>query len=228
MYSKPLLKFDGRDNPFSEGTQGVSPVYGHQLEQRAIALDKLGLEDSVELRETRKFEGLINPDPCLTDTSGIPREVYYEQDGHTHAAKMLAMLPPASFTDEQTKVALESHSLAIRPAQALGFFNALLLALLLCIFFRYRRREGQVFAVLVIIYPITRFLLENIRIDTAVHYGLTHNQYTSLATAVAGIIMLLVISKLPASAGPTWAQRLAVDAQQSAQASTPKRNKRKR
>ncbi len=228
MYSKPLLKFDGRDNPFSQGPQGPSPVYSHQLEQRAIELHKQGHKDSLALAKTRKFDGLLNPDPALIDTASTSRSVLYTTDGKKAYAPVLPLVSPESFTKEQIEIAEASHSLALRPAQALGFFNALLLAALLCAFFRHRRREGQVFAVLLIIYPITRFLLEGIRIDTALHYGMTHNQYTSLATVVAGVLMMLLINKLPASAGPTWAQRLAAQAAGDDPARTTKRNKRKR
>jgi phosphatidylglycerol---prolipoprotein diacylglyceryl transferase len=231
MYSQPLLKFDGRSNPFSEGTQGVSPVYSHQMEQRAIALHRQGKEDSPALVEKQKFDGLINPAPELIDRSAMSRAVpYTNKDGKDVLAPVLPLLSPDSFSDEQIHIASASLSLPVRPAQALGFFNALLIAVLLGVFFRHRRREGQVFAVLLILYPITRFLLEGIRIDTALHYGMTHNQYTSLATVAAGLIMLFVISKLPASAGPTWSQRLAatVADQQPAPAQGTKRNKRKR
>ena len=228
MYSRPLLKFDGRSNPFSLGTQSASPVYAHQLEQRAIALHRQGRKDSPELAATERFDGLINPDPKLLDKSAMSRFVEYTQDGKKALAPVLPLLPPESFSDEQIRIASASRSLPVRPAQALGFFNALLIAALLGAFFRHRRREGQVFAVLLVIYPITRFLLEGIRSDTTLHFGMTHNQYTSLATVAAGIIMLFVISKLPPSAGAVWARRLAADAQQCAPPSETKREKRKR
>ena len=228
MYSRPLLKFDGRSNPFSLGTQGVSPVYSHQLEQRAIELHRQGKKDSLALAATQKFDGLINPDPKLLDKSAMSRFIEYTRDGKKAFAPVLPLLSPDSLSDEQIHIASASRSLPVRPAQALGFFNALLIAALLCLFFRHRRREGQVFAVLLIIYPITRFLLEGIRRDTALHFGMTHNQYTSLATVAAGIIMLFVISKFPPSAGATWAQRVAAEARESARPSETKREKRKR
>ena len=235
MYSKPLLKFDGRSNPFSLGMQSASPVYSHQLEQRAIALHMQGKEDSPALASTKQFDyrtnpplELLAPPTKLLDKSGISRPVEYSNDGKKAVARALPLLLPESFSDEQIAIASASKSLPVRPAQALGFFNALLIAALLVAFFRHRRREGQVFAVLLITYPITRFLLEGIRRDTALHFGMTHNQYTSLATVAAGIILLFVISKLPPSAGPTWAQRLATDAQPSAPRSVTKREKRKR
>ncbi len=80
---------------------------------------------------------------------------------------------------------------ALRPAQPLGIVNGLLLCLLLCWFFRHRRAEGHVFALMLMLYPMTRFMLESIRHE--VHDNLlqdkwTHNQVSSVimsATAVA-------------------------------------------
>jgi len=229
MYSKPMLKFDGRSNPFSVGSQGTSPGYAHQMEQRAIALHKQGKKDSPGLAVQQQFDGLVNPAVELIDKSALPRSVPYTTDeGKKAYAPVLPLTSPENFTDEQVDIALASHSLPIRPAQALGFFNALLIAAMLCVFFRHRRREGQVFAILLIVYPITRFLLEGIRSDTPLHYGMTHNQYTSLATVAAGFAMMYVISKLPPSAGPTWSQRVAAEAQASSPPSGSERKKRKR
>lgn len=98
-----------------------------------------------------------------------------------------------------------SYSLPVKPAQVIGIINALLLAALLTGFHRLRKREGQVFALMLILYPITRFLLEMIR-DQSQHdlLGgvLTHNQWTSLATTVTGIIFWGILYKLPRSARP--------------------------
>ncbi|MCP4375135.1 MAG: prolipoprotein diacylglyceryl transferase [bacterium] len=227
MYSQPLLKFDGRTNPFPLGSQGVSPVYSHQLEQRAIELHRQGKVDSPKLAAKEKFDGLVNPDPKLLDESIRSRYVEYMRDGKKKYAPVLPLVSPENFSDEQIRIASASRALPIRPAQALGFFNALLIAALLYVFYRHRRREGQVFAVLLIIYPITRFLLEGIRSDTRLHLGMTHNQYTSLATVAAGIILFYIISKLPPSGGPTWTQRERESAE-ARQVAVPAGKKRKR
>lgn len=102
-------------------------------------------------------------------------------------------------------LAARSYSLPVKPAQIIGIINALLLAALLTGFHRLRKREGQVLALMLILYPITRFLLEMIR-DQSPHdlLGgvLTHNQWTSLATTVTGIIFWGILYKLPGSPRP--------------------------
>ena len=106
------------------------------------------------------------------------------------------------------------RSRPVKPAQALALVNALILAGLLILFTRIRRREGQVFVLLLILYPITRFVEELIRDDNAhdlLSGILTHNQYTSMAILAVGILLWVALGKLPASAGATWLQRYPKD-----------------
>ena len=170
MYSHPLLKLGGdRDNVFSEGTVGPSPVYSHQLAADGDALS-------------------VNP--LLTGPDG-------------------RLILPSEFSPEQIDAALASKSLAVKPAQILGFFNALILASVLSLFYRMRRREGQVFALMLALYPITRFLLEMIRADNEHDIRrlvLTHNQITSLVMFLGGIGLFILLKRLPPSAGPTMAE----------------------
>jgi prolipoprotein diacylglyceryltransferase len=187
MYSKPLLKFDGRDNPFSAGSVSPSPVYDHQM-----AL------------------GEIMPDSRLIESNGY-------------------LIAPRDFTPEQIALAESTHSHPVQPAQALGIFNALLIAGLLAAFFRLRTREGQVFALMLILYPITRFVLESIRADNPhdlLAGVLTHNQYTSLGTLIVGVAMMFGLRWLPPPAGATWVQR--VEAKKGAATKSKNGSKRKR
>lgn len=135
----------------------------------------------------------IVPDPRLTDKAG-------------------RLIPPRRFTPEQIAVAESQWSHPVKPAQVLGLLNALLLAGLLAGFYRLRRREGEVFVLLLILYPITRFVLEGIRGDersSLLTSALTHNQLWSLAISALGVIMWVALRKLPASAGPPVVERLA-------------------
>jgi prolipoprotein diacylglyceryltransferase len=100
---------------------------------------------------------------------------------------------------------------ALRPAQVLGIANALLLAGLLLLFYRHRRREGRVFALMLILYPITRFILESIRNEDPLnvfHGNWTHNQISSIVLVLLGAAVWWWAGCRPASAGPTLADRL--------------------
>ena len=57
------------------------------------------------------------------------------------------------------------RSLGVQPTQVYAAVNALLLCLFLLAYDPYCRRDGQLFAMLITIYPVGRFLLEIIRID---------------------------------------------------------------
>jgi len=119
------------------------------------------------------------------------------------------LIPPREYTPRQVAIAEASWSQPVKPAQPLAIVNALLLAGVLTVFYRLRRREGEVFALLLILYPITRFLLEGIRGQHRLIGGWTHNQFTSLAMLILGVIMWLALLRLPPSAGPGWLARRA-------------------
>ncbi len=110
------------------------------------------------------------------------------------------------------ELAAATRSAAVKPAQPLAIIGALLMAGLLFVFYRMRRREGQVFALFLVAYPLMRFFLESLRDQNAhdlSHGVMTHNQITALALAAAGVVMLAGLQRMSPSAGPTMAQRLA-------------------
>jgi prolipoprotein diacylglyceryltransferase len=116
----------------------------------------------------------------------------------------------AYLREDMFALAAREHTGPLRPAQLLGIVNGLLLAGLLLAFSRHRRREGQVFALMLILYPITRFLLESIRNDdplNVVHGHWTHNQVTAVILVLAGLLLWFGTKFLPASAGPVGRER---------------------
>ncbi|MBM4090219.1 MAG: hypothetical protein FJ276_12475 [Planctomycetes bacterium] len=60
---------------------------------------------------------------------------------------------------------LPQRSRPVYPVQLLASINALLLCGFLWAFYPFRRRDGEVSALMITIYPVTRFLLEAIRVD---------------------------------------------------------------
>ncbi|MFP4052319.1 MAG: prolipoprotein diacylglyceryl transferase family protein [Phycisphaerae bacterium] len=132
---------------------------------------------------------------------------------------------------DQFEIASHSHSRAIRPAQVLGIVNALLLMGILLAFYRLRRREGQVFALMLMLYPVTRFVLESVRADNPhdITRGvLTHNQVTSIILLSLGALMWIGLRFLPASAGPTAVERFAAAQADAGSDDTPKRSRRRK
>jgi phosphatidylglycerol:prolipoprotein diacylglycerol transferase len=150
-------------------------------------------------------QGKVSPDPKLLRSPGsIPAAA---------VAPWQELVPPKQMTSQQMSLAELEYSNPVKPSQALGIANALVLACLLAFFYRLRSREGQVFALLAIMYPITRFIEELIRDDNAhdlLRGILTHNQYTSIVLFAIGIAMMLILRALPAWAGPVLVDRLAL------------------
>ena len=84
-----------------------------------------------------------------------------------------------------------ARSVPIHASQLYAAIDAALLAAVLWFFYPYRRRDGEVFALLVTVHPISRFLLEMIRSDEPGQFGtaLTISQWLSLAIlAAAGVL----------------------------------------
>jgi phosphatidylglycerol:prolipoprotein diacylglycerol transferase len=86
---------------------------------------------------------------------------------------------------------LPSRSLRVHPTQLYSAVNAGLLGLFLWNYYPLRRRDGEVFALLITIYPVARFLLEMIRIDESSFLGtglsISQNVSLLLLALVAGL-----------------------------------------
>jgi len=63
------------------------------------------------------------------------------------------------------------RTLPVHPAQIYSAIDAALLAWLLWSFYPYRTRDGQVMALMITLHPISRFLLEWIRVDESAVFG---------------------------------------------------------
>jgi phosphatidylglycerol:prolipoprotein diacylglycerol transferase len=91
------------------------------------------------------------------------------------------------------------RSLPIHPAQLYSAVDALLLCLFLLAYYPYRRRDGEVFALMVTIHPIARFLQEIIRIDEKAVFntGLSISQNISLLMLAAAIGLWIYLLQRP-------------------------------
>jgi phosphatidylglycerol:prolipoprotein diacylglycerol transferase len=112
--------------------------------------------------------------------------------------------PPSALSGEEARKALNQQSLPAHPGQLYGLINGLLIAGVLLAFSRLRSREGQVFALMLMLYPVTRFVLESVRGDNAheiLQLQFTHNQYSSVVMILAGLATWLALRRWSPSAG---------------------------
>jgi len=114
--------------------------------------------------------------------------------------------PSRSVDDPQARItvtqladlARQYRSRPVHPVQIYGIINALLLSWLLMEMLYRRKRHGIVFATLCTIYPITRIILEVIRVDNPHDSGgLTISQAVSVGMFLAGVAMLMWLYRLP-------------------------------
>ena len=91
------------------------------------------------------------------------------------------------------------RSLPVHPTQLYSSINALLTCLLLLAISPLRRRDGELLALLLSIYPITRFILEIIRTDESAVFGtgLSISQNVSLLLLLCAVGLWFYILRQP-------------------------------
>ena len=109
---------------------------------------------------------------------------------------------PADWTLEQPP----SISEPVHPTQLYSSANAFLLCLFLLAYAPYRRRDGEILAWFLTLYPITRFLLETIRTDEPPTFtGLTTAGNVSVILLSCALALWIYILRKPrGTAFPTY------------------------
>jgi phosphatidylglycerol:prolipoprotein diacylglycerol transferase len=106
----------------------------------------------------------------------------------------------------------KDHSLPVHPSQIYSTIDALLLCLFLIAYYPFRRRDGEVAALTMILHPISRYLIEIIRNDESPIFGtgLTISQNISLGILCIGVALWIYVSRKPlGTAWPTSASMAA-------------------
>ncbi|MHC4610114.1 MAG: prolipoprotein diacylglyceryl transferase [Planctomycetota bacterium] len=164
------------------------------------------------VRDAReRFNRAKARDPESDETGELEQEVKAAQDkleeaSNHHFTVYAAMGYPARPDAERTttrselaELAAKCSSLPVHPAQLYGLVNAVLLSLLLEALFYRRKRHGLVFGAMLVLYPVTRVILELVRVDNPHDVGgLTISQAVSVGAFLFGVAFLYVVySKMP-------------------------------
>ncbi len=101
---------------------------------------------------------------------------------------------------------LPDWSLPVHPSQIYACVNALLLCLLVWHVQPLPRRDGVAFSIAILLYALSRFLLEGIRSDEGGQLGtpFTIAQLVAIGSGLAAMIALLGIYKLPPGRSWEW------------------------
>jgi phosphatidylglycerol:prolipoprotein diacylglycerol transferase len=126
---------------------------------------------------------------CYGDPCTLPWAVQFPRHSPAWEAEVTrGMLPPSAET-----------SLPLHPTQIYSAIDGLVLMFLLLAFTPLRKRDGQVMALLLTTYPITRFLIEHLRNDEGVFaLGMTISQLISVGIFAASLGFWYYLSRLPA------------------------------
>ena len=183
-------------------------LFGQSLAAPDEEIDGL-VERVRELREQRELAERCAPgSERLTE---LDRQIQAARAAVNDAAQahftVLASMNYPSREDPSKKMTkrelaqLASHcrSLPVHPSQLYGLINALLLSVLLSRVFYRRKRHGMVFGLMLVLYPITRVVLEVIRVDNPHDTGgLTISQAVSVGVLVVGAVGLIALyTRLP-------------------------------
>jgi phosphatidylglycerol:prolipoprotein diacylglycerol transferase len=92
-----------------------------------------------------------------------------------------------------------TRSLPVHPTQIYSAIDGIVLLVLLTAFYPLRRRDGEVMALLMVTYPITRFFIEFLRNDeSAILAGMTISQNVSVLLLAAGLLYWWQLRRGPA------------------------------
>jgi phosphatidylglycerol:prolipoprotein diacylglycerol transferase len=159
-----------------------------------VSVEKNSIAGKLDLRAKRRIEKIDgHPVQYAGEVHEILRELFYKK------------LPVVLETDEGETIELPAidplpaHSLPVYPTQLYSTIDALLICLLLLAYDPFRRRDGELFALMATIAPVTRFLIEILRNDEALLRGLgmTISQSLSLLIILAAAGLWFYLSKQP-------------------------------
>jgi phosphatidylglycerol:prolipoprotein diacylglycerol transferase len=139
--------------------------------------------DQVAAIDGRSIDSLIDAKELIFQSVAAQRELQLKLGSGQTIAIAPAPLPP--------------RSRPVHPAQLYSAIDAGLLSWLLWSYFPFRRRDGEVVALMLTIHPITRFLLEVIRTDEPSVFGtgLSISQNISIALLICAAALWWYLSR---------------------------------
>ncbi|MCB9851340.1 MAG: prolipoprotein diacylglyceryl transferase [Phycisphaerales bacterium] len=182
----------------------VSPDAVELSPEKRSALDQAVADAKTKLDELKKSGASTQ---AIEAADADYRKAMSKSDEHglltlEHALR----LPSRASTDSSEKMTVTEladlvhkyRSRPVHPVQVYGIINALLLSWFLLEVLYHRKRHGMVFALLCTIYPITRMILEVIRVDNPHDSGgMTISQAVSVGMFLFGIALIVYLRRLP-------------------------------
>jgi phosphatidylglycerol:prolipoprotein diacylglycerol transferase len=125
---------------------------------------------------------------CYGDLCTLPWGIAFPHDSPPWREQVATGLIPAN----------SPWALPVHPTQLYSAIDGFVLLCLLTAYYPMRRRDGEVMVLLMVAYPVTRFLIEYLRNDEKVFlFGLTISQNISVLLLAAGLLFWWGLSRRP-------------------------------
>jgi phosphatidylglycerol---prolipoprotein diacylglyceryl transferase len=126
---------------------------------------------------------------CYGSTCDVPWAVRFPRRAHAWLAQIeQGVLPP-----------IADFSLPVHPTQLYAAFAGAMILAILSAYYPRRRHDGEVMALLMILYPITRWPMESLRGDEAAIFGgMTLSQNISVGLLLLGLAFWVRLVRRPA------------------------------
>jgi phosphatidylglycerol:prolipoprotein diacylglycerol transferase len=173
---------------------GFTVPSNENAEPKIVSVEKGSKADAAGLKAGLKIAKIAGEEvQNAGKVHGILRELFYEQK------------PVKIETDDRKEIELPAfdplpkESLPVHPTQLYSTIDALIICLLLLAYSPFSRRDGELFAIMATIYPVTRFLIEILRNDEALirGTGMTISQNVSLLILFGTACLWYYLSKQP-------------------------------
>ncbi|MCC6127385.1 MAG: prolipoprotein diacylglyceryl transferase [Pirellulales bacterium] len=168
------------------GNENVSPVVVNSVESGSLA-EKAGLRkgDRIVAIDGEKIRAAGDVHKLLAERF-LDREPVEIETAERGKASLPALSPPP-------------RSRPVHPTQLYSAIDALLICFLLLAYDPFRRRNGELFALMATIYPVTRFLIEFLRSDEAAirGTGMSISQNVSLLILLGAACFWYYLSRRP-------------------------------
>ena len=125
---------------------------------------------------------------CYGDACSLPWAVHFPKFSPPWESEVgQNLIPPDA-----------AQTLGLHPTQLYSTIDGLILFLLLSAYYPLRKRDGEVMGLLLLTYPVTRFLVEHLRNDEGVFAaGMTISQLISVGLFGFGLVYWAALSRRP-------------------------------
>lgn len=115
----------------------------------------------------------------------------------SNSTKSRMLLAKEVLTAERRAQLSPNLMVPVHPTQIYSTINALILCTFATSLFLYRRRDGQVLLTIMFLYPLTRFILEMLRVEPRYAAELSASQWVSICIVTVGVVLWVFWRRLP-------------------------------